>query len=553
MVSHRLTMMSFLAATALSGFVSPAFAQSASPDDRMRSIEQQIQSLQQELRNVRHDLQTRDGQVRAAQRDAAAARQAASTPAPALTAPAVVAVQPPLPPVYGAPPNATIVPVTTSGFGKVQIGGVTVTLGGFIEADSIFRSATEGADVASSWNAIPFNQSPSSHLSEFRASGRASRLSLLMQGAFSPSTSITGYFEGDLLAAAPTANSQESNSYTPRVRQAFVQIDDKDWGLHVLAGQAWSLVTTTKSGLTARQEATPLVVDAQMVPGFSWTRQPQLRVAEDFDNGRYWLGASLESPQATFFTGPNGTGLPTVDTVTTTIPGGSGFASTNNYSVDVAPDMIVKAATDTSFGHFEAFGLLRLLRDRVSVVGTGNNKVTPAGGGGVGMYVPLVPGRLELQGNVMAGAGIGRYGSAQLPDAIVGADGAPKPIPEVEAMIGLVGHPLPTVDIYGYAGTEQESRTSFSLAGKGFGYGSPLYSNAGCDTELSSASCVGNTSGVTQGAVGYWWRFMHGSFGTVQTGAEYSYTVRNTFKGIGGAPSATENIVMLSLRYTPFQ
>ena len=537
-----------------SGF-RPALAQ-ASSDDRMKSIEQQIQALQQELRNVRRDLSAKDAQVRAAQRDAAAAQRAATAappPAPLLVPPPLVAQQSPLPPVKGAPPDATVLPVSTTGFGKIQVGGVTITLGGFLEAAGIYRSRNEAADITSNWNAIPFSNAVGNHLSEFHQSERQSRLSLLMQGSPTPTLDVSGYFEGDLLGAAPTANSNESNSYNPRVRQAFVELDKKDWGLHVTGGQAWSLLTLTKTGLTPRQEQLPLVIDAQYVPGFTWARQPQLRITENIDNGPFWLGLSLENPQAVYYTGPNGTGLPGADTVTTTLAGGSGYASTNNYSADVAPDIILKGAADTGFGHFEAYGLARFIRDRVSQVNYGTNKTTLGGGGGVAAFIPIIPGALELQASALAGAGIGRYGSAQLPDATIGANGAPKPIPEVQALIGLTGHPVSTVDVYGYIGTEQESRESFSLAGKGYGYGSPLYSNAGCGTELSPLACVGNTSGIVQGAVGYWWRFLHGGFGTLQTGAEYSYTRRSTFAGVGGSPRTNENIVMVSLRYYPFQ
>ncbi len=39
----------------------------------------------------------------------------------------------------------------------------------------------------------------------------------------------------------------------------------------------------------------------------------------------------------------------------------------------------------------------------------------------------------------------------------------------------------------------------------------------------------------------------------MQMGAQYSYTRREAFRGVGGAPSTDENVVMVSLRYLPFQ
>ena len=89
---------------------------------------------------------------------------------------------------------------------------------------------------------------------------------------------------------------------------------------------------------------------------------------------------------------------------------------------------------------------------------------------------------------------------------------------------------------------------------KGTGNGSPLYDNASCTIELGPASgCVGDTSGVWQATLGGWWRFLHSWYGTMESGAQYSYTHRQIFDGVGGAPSANEQIIMTSFRFLPFQ
>jgi hypothetical protein len=167
--------------------------------------------------------------------------------------------------------------------------------------------------------------------------------------------------------------------------------------------------------------------------------------------------------------------------------------------------------------------------------------------------LPIVPSKLNFRASFLTGYGIGRYGAGQLPDATIAPNGSPAPIPEVQALIGLVGRPSPDVDLYIYVGTEQAGKTAFTVAGKGYGYGSPLFVNSGCDTELSPSTCTGNTSGLTQGTIGAWWRFLHGDAGTMQLGAQYSYTRRQASQGVGGAPRTDENIVMVSLRYYPFQ
>ena len=238
----------------------------------------------------------------------------------------------------------------------------------------------------------------------------------------------------------------------------------------------------------------------------------------------------------------------------TSNPGGSLFASTTNCSDEIAPDVILKVTADPGFGHYEAYGLMRFLHDRVSLPGTGHNNTTLAGGGGAGMILPVVPHLVDFQASFLGGAGIGRYGSAQLPDAVLGADGSPKPLPEIEAMVGLVAHPTPKLTLYGYGGKEQIGARYFASGGKGYGYGSPLYSNTSCDTELGSASaCVANTSGVVQGTAGFWWNFLHGWYGTTSLGMQYSYTHRQIFGGQGSTPSTDENMVFVSFRYYPFQ
>ena len=56
-----------------------------------------------------------------------------------------------------------------------------------------------------------------------------------------------------------------------------------------------------KTGITPRQENIPLTIDAQYVPGFTWTRNPQVRLVKDFGS-MVSAGLSLEAPQ-TIITG----------------------------------------------------------------------------------------------------------------------------------------------------------------------------------------------------------------------------------------------------------
>ena len=543
-------------------FSGVALAQEA--DGRLGSIEKQIQSLQTELRDMKREMAVRAREAKAAQAQAAATQAQAARASVTATPPAMpaipqgyalVAAQP------GSTPGSVVLAHTEQPEepklppGTFKLGNVTVTLGGFIEAAGIFRTRNEVADIGSNLGSgIPLANSPNYHQTEFRGSSRQSRISGLVQANPDANTKLTAYAETDFLGAAPTANSNESDSYNLRMRVAWASYDRSDLGLEVLAGQDWSLLTMDKVGITARQENIPQTIDAQYNVGFTWTRQPQLRVVKSFDNGTFWLAGSIENPQTVYYTGPNGLAPSSVGTININNPGGSGYAPTNNYRTDVAPDFIVKGAADLGPVHAEAYGLLRIMHDRVSDLGSGSNKDVTAGGGGADVLVHLVPQYLDLQASFLVGDGIGRYGSAQLPDAVVGRDGQPVPIPEVEAMVGFVGHPIPSIDIYGYGGTEQEKAKYFDVGKKGYGYGSPLYSNASCDTELGAAAdCVGNTSGVVEGTLGFWWKFIHGPYGTMQTGVQYSYVDRQIFQGLGPTPQTNENILMFSFRYYPFQ
>lgn len=427
---------------------------------------------------------------------------------------------------------------------------VKVTLGGFTEAASIDRSRSENTDIASNFNSgIPLPNTSAYHTSEFRGTARQSRLSILAEGQVSDDMKLSGYFESDFIGTGVTSNSNESNSYVPRIRVAYATLDLNNYGLHFLGGQSWSLLTVNKIGITPRTEDSPMVIDAQYVPGFSWARQWTLRVVQDIDENQH-LGFAVEAPQTTFYSSPNGT------LATGLVNGSSGVSPLNTlqtYSNDIAPDVLAKYAVDTGFGHFEAYGVARFFHNQIGAAGAagGTNKIVLGGGGGIGMIVPVVPQMLDFKFSTLVGKGIGRYGSAQFSDVTEDPNGNIVPLSEIEALVGLIGHPDPSLDIYGYAGAEKVQRADFvGSNGLGYGYGSELYNNTGCYT--IGGTCTANTSAVVQGTIGGWWKFYKGSYGTMQVGLQDSYTERYTYAALGGSPHVGENIFLTSFRYYPF-
>lgn len=431
----------------------------------------------------------------------------------------------------------------------VQAGPLTLQFGGFTALEMVDRNRNEGADIGSDFNTgIPFPYQSIYHMPEFRMSARQSRFQLQAGSNLSDAVSAQFYLETDFLSAGVTSNSRESNSYTLRMRHFYGLMQNNQTGWYILAGQTWSFATLFSQGLTPHKEVTPQTIDAQYVAGFNWTRNPQLRLVKEFGKVAA-IGVSFESPQAVISAGPNApaalvnqSGL------------GSGLEnSTTTYSLDFAPDMIVKAAIDPGYGHYEIYGMARGFRDRFPNTAAGSNFTTWGEGGGLGVELPLGS-PLTFQISALAGDGIGRYGSSQLPDVTVKPNGAFQTIPEVQALAGFVLKPNSLWTIYLYGGLEQAQRTSDDTGGKGYGYGSALYNNSGCDlTSGTAATCVANTRQIQQVAAGFWWKYYQGPIGNLQFGLQESYTKRNTFSGVGGDPSTDINMVFISFRYYPYQ
>src|SRR5438132_3313462 len=151
--------------------------------------------------------------------------------------------------------------------GKFCYQGITLTPGGWIDLDGIYRSRNLASDVGSIYAFIPFGISKNHNVDETRFSARTSRFSLLAEGNVDAATHVAGYGEIDFEGAAQTANSVATNSYNPRMRQLSVAVDRADLGLHVMAGQSWSLNTPMKAGIDPRAIDAPGVLDFESVPG----------------------------------------------------------------------------------------------------------------------------------------------------------------------------------------------------------------------------------------------------------------------------------------------
>lgn len=497
----------------------PALAQSTSTKATINALQTQLQSLQAEI----NELKAQEAQT---QTEVTAVKQMPPPPAPI--------------------PTASNAPKGTAGY-AAHIGGVKITPGGFIEAAVIDRSRNETTSIGSNFGSIPLPSTANYRTGEFRMSGQQSRLSLLAQGDYDDNLKLAGYWESDFISAAPTANSNESNSYNLRMRLAFFTADLQNMGLHFAAGQTWSLATLYKGSLTPRNENSMQQIDAQYVVGYNWARQMSLRAVADVTPWAQFA-VSVEAPQTVFKgTAPSGVILNNTGT--------SQLDPSTTYSTDVAPDVIAKVGVNPGFGHYEVYGLARWMHDQTDVAtgttGNGSSNTVMAGGVGAGAIIPVIPKLINFQASGLVGTGIGRYGSVGLPDATVSSTGAVKPIREVEALVGVVAHVLPQVDLYGYGGIEEEHATATSKVGSTlYGYGNPDQVNTGCWTV--GGTCGAQTKAVRELTFGGWYRFYKGRFGMAEVGVQDAEIYLDTFSGIGGAPKTNDNIFMTSFRYYPF-
>lgn len=487
---------------------------------------------------------------------------------------------------------------------SISFRGVSLTPGGFMAAETAWRQHALSADVNTPFNSIPFQGSSLAHMTEFNASGRQSRISMLVEGKLSD-VKIGGYYETDFLSAGTTSNYTQSNSFTLRQRQFWGQAAfDSGWTF--TGGQMWSLVAETRKGMDNRTEATPMTIDAAYQVGFSWLRQYGFRVTKNFDN-KVWLGFSVENAETSAtLHGQN-------NNLLIGAPGATGglLNPVANFAFSAAPDFVFKAVFEPGWGHYEIFGVVSTFRDRIfpcyaastatpcaafvngspvsftSPVGVNGFNDTRAGGGvGANARATFFK-KVDLGIHFLGGDGVGRYGSASLSDVTVRPNGTLAPIRSFQGLGTIEMHPTSKLDVYMYAGGEYAARTQFenpTTEAFTVGYGAVGSPNFGCNIEqipgssvstptgvggssgfipgsLSSSICTGDTRDIFEGTFGFWYRFYKGSKGTVQWGPQYSYIQRNTWRGVNtgtvdgatvtnnGAPHAVENMLFTSFRY----
>jgi hypothetical protein len=472
---------------------------------------------------------------------------------------------------------------------SLHLKGITITPGGFIAAEFVRRSRELGADLPTPFNSLTMPGASQSTLPEFFGSARQSRPTVFVGGRLK-NVELSAYLSADFLSAGVTSSATQTNSYTLRLRQAWGQAKFTN-GWKFLGGQMWSLVTENKAGIapsddTGRvNDSRPMTIDPGYNVGFTFARQYGIRLTKDFGD-KASVAVAMENAQATLTTHGN------ADNFLLGEAGASNsYNTTATYAANPSPDIIVKAAFDPGFGHYEVFGLFDRFADRVfpcvdgvvivppattgpcpSGVGTGPSALgaynSSKNGGGFGVNARWAFDNKHLVFGVhgFGGSGVGRYGAAQLSDTAINADGTLHLIRDLQGLATLEWHGK-KLDLFSYAGAEYAGRAvSYDLfTGKNVGYGSPTANNSGCYTEQPPAvntgftptglvNCTGDTRAIMEGTLGFVYRFYNGPKGKFQFSSEYSYVTRQTWSGVAGtgtsgSPSGLDNMVYASFRY----
>jgi hypothetical protein len=579
-------------------------ATAAELDELKREMQTQIDSLKGQLSDRDVQLKQAQDAATAAQASAARAEAAASSQQQAVTenASAVTTLQSTVTDLKANQVNL----VTTIQDGQAQVKkaiespdslhykGIEITPGGYMAAETVYRSRATGGDIATPFSAIPFDGTNAAHLSEWYSSARQSRVSLMATGKTDWGT-LRGYVEADFLGTGVTSNNNQSNSYVLRQRVVWAQAAlNNGWAF--TGGQLWSLATEDKKGLSnlSGDILTPQTIDPNYNAGFVWTRQYGFRVT--YSAPKFAIGIAAENPQVL---GPGGsitlnpgvsylwgqpgangglyngaasgasTFTPTCTTTGTTVTCSAVVPPVlTTYAINPNPDFLVKAAFDPGWGHYEVFGIGRAFRDRIfpgtsTVTAPPYNDTVWGGGIGGSARVPLFAKHLDAGIKGLWGAGVGRYGNTTISDVTVKPWGEFAPLHAFSALGTLELHATPRLDIYANYGGDYIYKTLYTTsAGKveGYGLGEAF---TGCGTEptptattfpAANSGCTGQTRDVQEATIGYWYDFYRGPHGRLRQSIQYSYSERFIWDNIlltpgNVSPKGIENMVWTSFRY----
>lgn len=338
-----------LAASSLSAM--PAAAQDASIEDRLTRLERLVEGLVSRL-------DAQQGQITEQQAASIAATQQALAETRAMQArQEELAAQ-----------IATTKKQEDKGF---RVGNTTVAYAGYVKLDAIAQRTSGGQLSSGAFTrdflvpvAIPVGGRASGWDQDFSA--RQSRIIFKTATDVGAEHTLNSHIELDFMVT-DGGDERVSNSYVPRMRQAFITYDN--W----LFGQAWS----TFQDVGALPDSLDFI---GTTPGTVFVRQPMIRYTKG--------GLQLAAEQS--------------ETTVTTRTGGRVLAGD-----DAMPDLVARYNLSGKWGSFSAAGILRDLRISNDDFGTGKQSAL---GYGISLSGKLMLGaKDDLRLMATAGEGLGRY------------------------------------------------------------------------------------------------------------------------------------------------
>ena len=624
-----------------------------SVQDQIKQLRDALDAQGNKINTLQSDLSAKDAQLKQAAQEAAEAKaQAARAEAEVsaqqqglvTNAAAVTTLQTTVTDLKGNQASlATTVSDETAKIKKaienpstLHYKGITLTPYGFFNGESMWRSHATGGEEPTPWSSIPYESADSYSMTEMALTGRQSRVGFITEGKVSWGT-LRANFEGDFLGVGTTSNDNQSTSYIFRQRIASAEAEtNSHWTIS--GGQGWTLATEDKKGITtaAANKALPSMIDPNYVAGLVWARMGYLRLTKSFSKAAFAISA--ENPQLLYtatlagntpyaVVGSAGLSASLLNqTISACSPSTSivnygnqkqtdsagniidvavpvyktvnSCANLANISFNEAPDMLVKAAFDPGFGHYEVFGISRFfhqtvypgettnsnlyggLKDIVSgatvapaltTAGAYSNSITLGGVGG-SMRLPIVANKFTFGAKGLFGPGVGHFGASTLSDATSNFSGELVAIHNLSGLMTAEITPNPRLQLYfyyggDYAGREDESNPGASTLGApsaaqnaagawggtwkapslaAVGYGSRLLSNSACNSNTApgyngsstgyytGASCGAQTRDAQEATGGYWYDIYKGDRGRLRQGIQYSYAVREGWSGANG-------------------
>ncbi|PRC95128.1 hypothetical protein [Solimicrobium silvestre] len=446
--------------------------------------------------------------------------------------------------------------------GQIPLGHTNLSFSGWLQGTMTWRDHNELASASSTNFGTPFPKSIAYGVHELRADARNSYFALNMKSAEVDDVKLSGRLEVDFQSIGSNTT-QNNNGWAPRLRHAFVEVDNAATGWHFVAGQTYAL--TTPYGNQVRSDGSPSADKAwTMLPslpiinvgqlddigpaGVNSPRPLEFRLIKTFYNTA--LAVSLDS-QIVSWAGNIAGASPVYTGTTLSSAANNQFNNnaTQNLSLSTVPDVLMKATWQPDPSTFyETFGIVRSYRDMNGTTNLTGTGTTHGFGGGVDSFIKLWPGKLDITGGIGYGS-LGGYAGNGIADVTFDATGKPTVVKEMQGWIGVLAHPSRELDLIAYAGTEHSH--SAGVSGTDYGWGNPNFLNSGC--AILNGVCNGSVKAVADVEVGAIWRFYNGSFGHVDFMPQITWLKKSLFSDINDfAPSAHNVAVDLTIRFYPY-